>query len=165
MLRPLKGPDSLVRSWGGYRSGWEPSVPAWTSVRPRQGGIKFYLTCSFLCVGVTASSSLRRILSPRLSLLILCDLFLSQSLGPSLRPFLFVGCTLAESYTLETSLSIFRTCVQSWFSRVGDGPEFPVLLYPWGSRDLGPNFVPATNWQSSRQDTCHFQTPVSSRVR
>lgn len=165
MLRPLKGPDSLVRSWGGYRSGWEPSVPAWTSVHPRLGGIKFHLTCSFLCAGVTALSSLRRILSPRRSLLILCDLFLSQSLGPSLRPFLFVDCTRAESYTLETSLSIFRTCVQSWFSRVGDGPEFPVLLYPWGSRDLGPNFVPATNWQSSRQDTCHFQTPVSPSVR
>lgn len=163
MLRPLKGPDSLFRSWGGYRSDWEPSLLAWISPHP---GLEHHLTCSFLFVGVEASSSLRRILSPHLSLLILCDLIVFQSLGTYVRPFLFVRCPVAESCTLETSLSILRTCVQSCFSRDGAGPASPILLQPqlevckehcpYRSGDLGPNTVSAINWQSSWQDTYHF---------
>lgn len=127
MLRPLKGPDSLFRSWGGYRSDWEPSLLAWTSPHLGLDGIKFHLTCSFLFVGVEASGSMRRILSPHLSFLILCDLIVFQSLGTYVRPFLFVGCAVAESCTLETYLSTLRT------ELVLEGRSFPaslILLQP-----------------------------------
>lgn len=92
--------------------------------------------------------------------------FFSQGLGHSVRPFLFIGCALAESGTLETSPSVSRTCVQSWSLRVAAGAATPAPVQPqleerkerdpWGSGDLAPNCVPATDWQNSWQVTCHF---------